>query len=88
MDCVFFDVTTQYFEDFGFSKDQKFHQVQVILALVVDAQDMPIAYEVFRGNLAETKTLIPVLEKLRNRFFINNVTVCDQGLASKPNVEA
>lgn len=59
------------------------------MALVVDAQGMPIAYEVFRGNLAETKTLIPVLEPLKNRFSINNVTVvCDRGLASKPNIEA
>ena len=50
---------------------------------------MPIAYEVFKGNLAETKTLIPVLEALRERFSINNVTVvCDRGLASKPNIEA
>lgn len=97
VDCFFFDVTTLYFEsvfqddvrDFGFSKDQKHHSVQIILALVVDSQGMPIAYEVFKGNLAETKTLIPVLESLRNRFSINNVTiVCDRGLASKPNVEA
>lgn len=97
VDCFFFDVTTLYFEsvnqdelrDFGFSKDQKFHQVQVVLALVVDSQGIPIAYEVFKGNIAETKTLIPVLEQLRSRFSINNVTVvCDRGLASKPNVEA
>ncbi len=97
IDCFFFDVTTLYFEsisqddvrDFGFSKDQKHHSVQIILALVVDSQGMPIAYEVFKGNLAETKTLIPVLESLRQRFSINNVTVvCDRGLASKTNVEA
>ena len=97
IDCFFFDVTTLYFEsviqdeirDFGFSKDQKYHSVQIVLALVVDAQGMPIAYEVFKGNLAETKTLVPVLENLRNRFSINNVTVvCDRGLASKPNVNA
>lgn len=76
-------------KDFGFSKDQKFHQVQVVLALVVDSQGMPIAYELFRGNLAETKTLIPVLEQLRSRFSIANVTVvCDRGLASKTNIEA
>lgn len=97
VDCFFFDVTTLYFEsvnqdelrDFGFSKDQKFHQVQVVLALVVDSYGIPIAYEVFRGNLAETKTLIPVLDQLRNRFSISNVTVvCDRGLASKTNIEA
>ena len=75
VDCFFFDVTTLYFEsvvqddlkDFGFSKDQKFHSVQVVLALVVDSNGLPIAYEVFKGNLAETKTLIPVLEKLRDQ---------------------
>ena len=97
VDCFFFDVTTLYFEsvtqdelkDFGWSKDQKFHQVQVVLALVIDSQGIPIAYEVFKGNLAETKTLVPVLENLRKRFSINNVTiVCDRGLASKPNIEA
>ncbi len=97
VDCFFFDVTTLYFEsvdqddirDFGFSKDQKYHLVQIVLALVVDSQGIPLAYEVFRGNLAETKTLVPVLEKLRSQFSINNVTVvCDRGLASKSNVEA
>jgi transposase len=41
------------------------HLVQIILALVVDSQGLPIAYEVFKGNFAETKTLIPILEKLR-----------------------
>ena len=97
VDCFFFDVTTLYFEsvsqddirDFGYSKDQKYHVVQIVLALVVDSQGIPVAYDVFKGNLAETKTLIPVLEKLRKRFSINNVTVvCDRGLASKSNVEA
>ncbi|KIC76039.1 Transposase IS4 family protein, partial [Neochlamydia sp. EPS4] len=97
VDCFFFDVTTLYFEsvvqdeikDFGFSKDQKYHMVQIVLALVVDVHGLPIAYEVFKGNLAETKTLIPVLEKLKNSFSIKNVTVvCDRGLASKQNIEA
>lgn len=97
VDCFFFDVTTLYFEsvqqdairNFGYSKDQKYHLVQIVLALVVDSQGIPLAYETFKGNLAETKTLIPVLEKLRNRFSVSNVTVvCDRGLASKTNIEA
>lgn len=97
VDCFFFDVTTLYFEsvvqdeirDFGYSKDQKYHVVQIVLALVVDSRGIPIAYDVFKGNLAETKTLIPVLDSLRKRFEINNITVvCDRGLASKTNVEA
>lgn len=97
VDCIFFDVTTLYFESveqdeikaFGYSKDQKHHQVQLVLALVVDANGLPIAFDVFEGNLAETKTLIPVLNGLRNRFSIKHITVvCDRGMASKTNVEA
>jgi transposase len=96
-DCFFFDVTTLYFEsveqdelkEFGFSKDQKHHSVQVVLALVVDSQGIPLAYEVFKGNLAETKTFIPILETLKERFLIENATiVCDRGMASKDNVVA
>lgn len=97
VDCFFFDVTTLYFEsivqdelkNFGFSKDQKNHVVQVVLALVVNSQGIPIAYELFEGNLAETKTLLPVLKTLREKFSIKNVTVvCDRGLASKNNIQA
>jgi transposase len=97
VDCFFFDVTTLYFEsivqdelkNFGFSKDQKYHTVQIVLALVVTSDGIPIAYEVFEGNLAETKTLIPVMQSLRNRFSIQNViVVCDRGLSSKANIEA
>ena len=97
VDCFFFDVTTLYFEsvvqdelkDFGFSKDQKHHSVQIVLALVVDKEGIPLAYDTFKGNLGETKTLVPVLEALRSRFSIQNVTVvCDRGLASQPNIEA
>ncbi len=97
VDCFFFDVTTLYFEsvaqdelkNFGFSKDQKHHSVQIVLALLVDGRGLPLGYETFAGNLAETKTLIPVLTALRRRLSIRNVTVvCDRGLASKANMEA
>ena len=97
VDCLFFDVTTLYFEsvhqdkirDFGFSKDQKHNLVQIVLALIVDHQGIPLAYETFKGNVSETKTLIPVLVSLKERFLIENViVVCDRGLASKTNVLA
>jgi len=97
LDCLLFDVTTLYFEsieqdeirDFGFSKDQKHNLVQIVLALVVSSEGVPIAYETFKGNLGETKTLIPVLNQLRKDFHINNVTiVCDRGMACKGNAEA
>lgn len=53
VDVVFFDVTTLYFEsfeadelrNFGFSKDCKFNQTQVVLALVTNREGIPITYE-------------------------------------------
>jgi len=97
VDCLFFDVTTLYFESievdelrkFGFSKDQKHHQVQIVFALVVNREGIPLAYEAFAGNVGEVKTLLPVLEKLRDRFSVKKATVvCDRAMASKKNVAA
>ena len=97
VDCLFFDVTTLYFESieidelrkFGFSKDQKHHQVQIVFSLVVNREGLPLAYEAFAGNVGEVKTLLPVLEKLRERFSIKKATVvCDRAMASVKNVAA
>ncbi len=97
VDCLFFDVTTLYFESveidelrkFGFSKDQKHHQVQIVFSLVVNREGLPLAYETFAGNVGEVKTLLPVLEKFRERFSVKKATVvCDRAMASAKNVAA
>ena len=69
---LFFDCTTLYFESvkadertdeepglrhFGYSKDGKSNRVQVVLALVVNEDGLPVTYELFPGNLSEGKTL-------------------------------
>lgn len=97
VDCLFFDVTTLYFESidadelrkFGFSKDQKHHQIQIVFALVVNREGLPLAYEAFAGNIGEVTTLLPVLEKFRHRFGVTQATVvCDRAMASSKNVAA
>jgi transposase len=97
VDCLFFDVTTLYFESvdadelrkFGFSKDQKHHVVQIVLSLVVNREGLPLAYEIFPGNTGEVKTLLPVLEKFRKRFSITKATVvCDRAMGSVKNITA
>jgi transposase len=65
IDILLFDVTTLYFEsvdvdelrNFGYSKDQKYHCTQVVLALATTGDGLPIGYELFEGNFAEVKTL-------------------------------
>lgn len=96
VDVVFYDVTTFSFEsvkrdslrDFGYSKNGKFNEVQVVLGLLIDSEGRPIGYELFPGNTFDGKTMIKALEILEKRFKINNVIiVADRGLNNKKNLK-
>ena len=95
VDVVFYDVTTFAFEsvkqdslkDFGFSKDAKFKEVQVVMGLLIDQEGRPIGYELFSGNTFEGKTLEVSLDKLKKHFAIGKVIiVADRGINSKLNL--
>lgn len=96
VDVVFYDVTTLYFEsqkqndlkDFGYGKDGKFNEVQVVLGLLVNSDGLPVGFDVFSGNTFEGKTLVSSLKKLKERFNIKNVIiVADRGINSKINLK-
>lgn len=95
IDIMFFDVTTLYFEswntdelrDFGYSKDCKFGQVQVTLALAANTEGMPIGYKLFPGNTAEVKTLIQCVNEWKNVLPLKDViVVADRGMFSAENL--
>lgn len=97
LDVIFFDVTTLYYESFeeddfrknGYSKDLKFNQPQVVLALMVTEQGLPIGYEVFPGNTFEGHTFIPCMNKLRNKYGVKRVVfVADSGMCCQDNLTA
>jgi len=75
IDVIFYDATTIYFESFeedelkknGFSKDHKHNQPQVLLALMVTSDGLPVDYEIFAGDTYEGHTLIPALTKIRKK---------------------
>lgn len=94
---VFYDMTSLYFETesqddlrkIGYSKDGKHQHPQIMLGLLVGAGGIPIAYEVFEGNTSETKTLIPLLDLMVERFKIERpIVVADSALLSKTNLLA
>jgi len=96
VDMVFYDVTTFSFEsvkadslrDFGFSKNGKFNEVQVVMGLIVDQQGRPIGYDLFPGNTFDGSTIDAALEKLEKRFSIRKVIiVADKGINSKLNLK-
>jgi len=95
VDVVFYDVTTIGFEsviadelrNFGFSKACKFNEVQVVLGMIIDADGMPVGYELFPGNTFDGKTMVTALENIAKRFGIDRVIiVADRGLNSKGNL--
>jgi transposase len=95
VDVVFYDVTTFAFESvtadelrgFGFSKACKFNEVQVVMGMIIDADGMPVGYELFPGNTFEGKTMVKVLDNIKDRFGIDRVIiVADRGLNSKSNL--
>jgi len=95
-DIVFYDVTTFYYESkeenelkkFGYSKDGKFGEVQIVMGLLIDKNGLPIGYELFSGNTFDSKTMVKVLDKLREKFNLDNVIiVADRGLNSKINLK-
>jgi len=94
---LLFDCTPLYFESVdedelrqnGYSKDGKFKETQVALALAVTREGLPLSYEVFPGSCFEGKTLIPVLQELQQRHQLNQVIcVADHGMMSRANMEA
>jgi len=99
IDIVYFDATTLYFESFkedtgedaikknGYSKDGKFNQPQVVLALMVTKQGLPVGYKAFSGDTFDGHTIIPALKEVQEHFNIDKVVfVADSGMFNKNNL--
>lgn len=95
-DILFYDVTTLYFETFeeddlrknGFPKDNKSQQPQILIALTVSKEGLPIAYEVFSDNTFEGHTIIPVIKDFIKRNAVKGFTlVADAAMISSENVK-
>lgn len=95
VDVLFFDVTTLYFESidtdelraFGFSKDCKFKEVQVVLALVTTTKGLPITYKLFPGNTYEGGTLVEMVKDLQTQYAIKNILlVADRAMFNEENL--
>jgi len=91
LDLVFMDTTSLYFEGaggqtlgrHGYSKDHRPDLRQMILALLLDSEGRPVCSELWPGNTADVRSLIPVIDRLRRRFAIGRVcVVADRGMIS------
>ena len=72
----------------GHSKDGGVAR-QVVLSLVQTADGLPIAHQVHPGNTVESHTLLPMIERLVQRWPLKRVVlVADRGLLSLDNLHS
>src|ERR1700758_3423771 len=78
-DVLLYDLTSTYFEAdppfpegdkrrFGYSRDHRPDCVQIVIALVVTPEGLPLAYEVLPGNTADKTTLRGFLERIERQY--------------------
>jgi len=97
LSVVFMDTTSLSFTgsggvtlgERGYSKDHRPELMQMIVAVVIDADGRPICSEMWPGNTADVTVLIPVIDRLRMRFGIGRIcVVADRGMISAPTIAA
>src|SRR5271154_3483094 len=95
-DVLLYDLTSTYFEvnasdlpegskrRHGYSRDKRPDCPQLVIALVVTAEGLPLAYEVLPGNTADSKTLRTFLSKIEKQYGkARRVWVMDRGVPTE-----
>jgi transposase len=91
---VLYDVTSSYFEGrccplarYGHSRDHRRDRPQIVYGLLCTREGLPIAVEVFDGNIADPSTLRAQVEKVKDRFAISRmVVVGDRGMITSARI--
>jgi hypothetical protein len=95
LDLVFFDTTSIYFEgeggvelgQYGHSKDHRPDCKQMVVGAILDGEGRPLCCELWPGNVTDVKTLIPVVDRLQQRFRIRSICiVADRGMISQETI--
>jgi transposase len=91
LDLVFFDTTSIYFEgeggetlgEKGHSRDHRSDLNQMVVGAVLDQGGNPLCCEMWPGSTADVKALIPVTDRIRERFGVGQFcVVADRGMIS------
>lgn len=96
LQLVFYDVTTLYFDsqvkttlkDFGFSKEHRSADTQIVIGLVVNKQGFPLYFDVFSGKTFEGHTLVGVIENIQQLLQSPElIVVADAAMLSQHNID-
>ena len=73
----------------GYSKDHRPDLLQMVVGVVIDAEGRPVCSQMWPGNTADVRALVPVIDRLRSRFAIGRVcVVADRGMISAATIAA
>lgn len=92
---VLYDLSSSYFEGSccplakrGYSRDGRPGTLQVNYGLLTDARGCPVAVSVFEGNTADSRTFLPAVQRVRERFGVAQVVmVGDRGMVSQKAID-
>jgi len=92
-DVLLYDLTSTYIEGegkeipkakYGYSRDHRFDCRQVVIALVVTPEGLPLAYEVMEGNTSDRTTLRGFLAKIEAQYGrARRVWAMDRGIPTE-----
>ena len=92
-EVLLYDLTSTYFEGEmeqnpkakrGYSRDKRPDCLQLVIALVVTADGLPLAYEVMKGNTSDRTTLPGFLKKMEDTYGqARRVWVMDRGVPTE-----
>lgn len=96
LDLVFFDTTSIYFEGSGgqsigqrgHSRDHRPDLNQMVVGALIDDGGQPVCCEMWPGNTTDVRTLLPVVDRIGDRFHIGRFCiVADRGMISAQTLE-
>src|SRR5690348_3155257 len=93
---VLYDVSSSYLEgrccplaQRGYERDGKKGMRQIVYGLLCAPDGCPVAIEVFDGNTGDPTTLVPQIDKLKQRFGLTHVVlVGDRGMITEARISA
>jgi transposase len=97
-DVLLYDLTSTYFEtdlergpdelrQFGYSRDKRGDCRQVVIALIVTPEGLPLSYEVLAGNTADSTTLSGFLDRIEQRYgHADRIWVMDRGIPTEESL--
>ena len=95
-DLLLYDITSTYFEgeckdneqaQRGHSRDKRPDCKQVLIALVVTREGIPLGYEIFDGNRHDSTTVKDIVTNIEDKYgTADRIWVMDRGMVSAKNI--